>query len=109
MYQCRFTDCNECTTPWQAVIVEDAVRVWWQEMYGNSVLVVQCRQEPKTTLKNKIYQEEKSYNKDLFKQIETRGLITTRPEILEILKEILQTKGMLTVTLNKEKHIPQSE
>lgn len=51
----------------------------------------------------------KSYDKDLFRQTETRELITTRPEILEILKEILQTKGMLTITLNKEKHIPQSE
>lgn len=78
-------------------------------MYGNSVLLVQCRQEPKATLKNKIYQEEKCYDKDLFKQTETRELITTRPEILKILKEILQTKGMLTITLNKEKHIPQSE
>ena len=60
MCQQRFTSGNKCTPLlWDVGYGEGCVCVRGQNLYGNSVLIIQCCCEPATALKSRVYFEER--------------------------------------------------
>lgn len=47
MCQCKFTDCNKCTTPVGDVEMGEAMHEWGQGIFGNSLFCAQFCTGPK--------------------------------------------------------------